>query len=62
MRCEVQRGMVVRNAEFMPEKRIEFSAGIHLGDVVLQKGDDLMGVNIAACGALAKRSEGASVS
>jgi class 3 adenylate cyclase len=31
MRCEVQRGMVVRNAEFMPQKRIEFSAGIHLG-------------------------------
>jgi hypothetical protein len=37
MRCEVQRGMVVRNAEFVPEKRIEFSTGIHLGDVVLQE-------------------------
>jgi hypothetical protein len=23
--------MVVRNAEFMPQKHIEFSAGIHLG-------------------------------
>ena len=62
MQCEVQRGTVVRNGEFMPGERIEFSAGIHLGDAVVQKGDDLMGVNIAACGALAKRSEGASVS
>jgi TolB-like protein/class 3 adenylate cyclase/Flp pilus assembly protein TadD len=51
-RCaiEVQRAMTVRNADFMPEKRIEFRVGIHLGDVVVQEDGDLMGdgVNIAA--------------
>ncbi|HKW52710.1 MAG TPA: adenylate/guanylate cyclase domain-containing protein [Stellaceae bacterium] len=52
VRCslEVQRGMAVRNADFMPEKRIEFRIGIHLGDVVVQPDGDLLGdgVNIAA--------------
>jgi class 3 adenylate cyclase len=42
--------MTVRNADFMPEKRIEFRVGIRLGDVVVQEDGDLMGnrVNIAA--------------
>jgi adenylate cyclase len=52
VRCslEVQRGMAVRNADFMPEERIEFRMGIHLGDVIVQPDGDLLGdgVNIAA--------------
>src|SRR5215471_14813949 len=47
---EVQRAMVERNAEVVPDKRIEFRIGIHLGDVVEESDGDLMGdgVNIAA--------------
>jgi adenylate cyclase len=47
---EVQRAMVERNAEVAPERRIEFRIGIHLGDVVEEADDDLMGdgVNIAS--------------
>jgi adenylate cyclase len=47
---EVQRAMVERNAEVVPDKRIEFRVGIHLGDVVEESDGDLMGdgVNIAA--------------
>ena len=52
VRCavEVQRGMSVRNADFVPEKRIEFRVGINLGDVMVEGSGDLMGdgVNIAA--------------
>lgn len=52
VRCslEVQRGLAVRNADFMSEKRIEFRIGIHLGDVMVQSDGDLLGdgVNIAA--------------
>src|SRR5215475_10179896 len=35
VRCaiEVQNGMVERNAGLLPERRIEFRVGIHLGDV-----------------------------
>ncbi|WP_179214200.1 winged helix-turn-helix domain-containing protein, partial [Paraburkholderia caledonica] len=51
VRCslEVQRGMAVRNADFIPENRIEFRIGIHLGDVMVQPDGDLLGdsVNIA---------------
>ena len=51
VRCaiEVQHAMVERNAG-VPEKRIEFRIGIHLGDVVEETDGDLMGdgVNIAA--------------
>ena len=51
-RCaiDVQRAMTIRNADFMPEKRIEFRVGIHLGDVMVESDGDLMGdgVNIAA--------------
>ena len=52
VRCaiEVQTGMVKRNAGVAPDKRIEFRIGIHLGDVVEEADEDLMGdgVNIAA--------------
>src|SRR6516164_6242534 len=47
---ENQRAMAERNAEVMPDKRIEFRIGIHVGDVVEESDGDLMGdgVNIAA--------------
>src|SRR6202158_442914 len=52
VRCalEVQQAMVERNAGVVPDKRIEFRIGIHLGDVVEESDGDLMGdgVNIAA--------------
>jgi adenylate cyclase len=52
VRCaiEVQNGMVERNAGLLPERRIEFRVGVHLGDVVEESDGDLMGdgVNIAA--------------
>jgi TolB-like protein/class 3 adenylate cyclase len=52
VRCavEMQNGMLERNAGLPPERRIEFRAGVHLGDVVEESDGDLMGdgVNIAA--------------
>ena len=52
VRCavEVQNAMVERNAGVVPDRRIEFRIGIHLGDVVEEADGDLMGdgVNIAA--------------
>jgi adenylate cyclase len=52
VRCavETQSGMAERNAGVMPERKIEFRIGIHLGDVVEEADGDLMGdgVNIAA--------------
>ena len=52
VRCalEVQRGMTARNANVVPDKRIDFRVGIHLGDVMVESDGDLMGdgVNIAA--------------
>ena len=47
---EIQRAMVERNAGVVPDKRIDFRIGIHLGDVVEESDGDLMGdgVNIAA--------------
>ena len=51
VRCaiDVQRGMAQRNAGLVPEQRIDFRVGIHVGDVVVD-GSDLLGdgVNIAA--------------
>jgi adenylate cyclase len=51
VRCavEVQRGMAERNAGTPTEKRIEFRAGINLGDVIAER-DDIFGdgVNVAA--------------
>ncbi len=37
VRCsvDIQRGMAVRNGDFVPEKQIEFRIGIHLGDVMV---------------------------
>jgi TolB-like protein/class 3 adenylate cyclase len=52
VRCaiQLQNGMVERNADLPPERRIEFRIGVHLGDVVEESDGDLMGdgVNIAA--------------
>src|ERR1700757_5076341 len=52
VRCavEVQTGLIERNAGLLPERRIEFRVGIHVGDVVEESDGDLMGdgVNIAA--------------
>jgi adenylate cyclase len=52
VRCaiEVQNVMVERNAGLLPDRRIDFRVGIHLGDVVEESDGDLMGngVNIAA--------------
>ncbi len=52
VRCaiEMQIGMVERNEEVAPKKRIVFRVGAHLGDVVEEADGDLMGdgVNIAA--------------
>jgi adenylate cyclase len=47
---DVQRAMVIRNANFAAEKRIEFRIGIHVGDVMVESDGDLRGdgVNIAA--------------
>jgi adenylate cyclase len=51
MRCavDVQRGMVERNVEVPPDRRIEFRVGINLGDIIID-GDDIYGdgVNVAA--------------
>jgi hypothetical protein len=51
VRCavEVQRGMVERNLDTPPERRIEFRVGINLGDIIVE-GDDIFGdgVNVAA--------------
>jgi adenylate cyclase len=43
VRCaiEVQNGMLERNAGLLPERRIEFRMGIHLGDVVEESDGDL---------------------
>jgi adenylate cyclase len=51
MRCstEIQRGMVVRNATVLEDKRIEFRVGINVGDIIIDGGDIFGdGVNIAA--------------
>src|SRR3954451_1218085 len=41
MRCatEVQRGMIDRNADDEPERRIRLRIGINLGDVIAEEGD-----------------------
>src|SRR5271166_570659 len=52
VRCaiEVQNSMLERNAGLPAERRIDFRIGVHLGDVVEETDNDLMGdgVNIAA--------------
>ena len=44
LRCiiEIQRNMRVRNAEVPQEKRIEFRAGLNVGDIIID-GDDIYG-------------------
>jgi class 3 adenylate cyclase len=51
LRCatEVQLGMIERNVDVAREKRIEFRAGVNVGDIILDEGDIYGdGVNIAA--------------
>jgi adenylate cyclase len=51
VRCavEMQRGMVERNADTPPERRIELRVGINLGDVIAEEHDIFGdGVNVAA--------------
>jgi adenylate cyclase len=51
LRCatEMQAGMVERNADVPPDRRIEFRVGINMGDVVVEDGDTFGdGVNVAA--------------
>jgi len=45
----IQRAMALRNADWPPDRRIEFRIGINLGDVIVD-GEDLYGdgVNVAA--------------
>jgi len=45
----IQRGMASRNADVPQERRIDFRAGINIGDVIVE-GDDIYvdGVNVAA--------------
>src|SRR5271165_6112733 len=51
VRCavEIQRGMVERNVQVEPTKRIELRMGINVGDII-KDGDDIFGngVNVAA--------------
>src|ERR1700686_5621388 len=51
MRCAIegQCGMVERNADLPPGKRIEFRVGINVGDIIIDSGDIYGdGVNVAA--------------
>jgi adenylate cyclase len=51
LRCaiEIQRGMLVRNADVPQERRIEFRVGINVGDIIIDGGDIYGdGVNVAA--------------
>ncbi len=51
VRCavDVQRGMIDRNADVPPDKRIEFRVGVHVGDIIEDDGDIFGdGVNVAA--------------
>ena len=46
---EIQRALAKRNADILPERRIELRIGIHVGDVVHREGDVYGdGVNIAS--------------
>ena len=46
---EIQRGMIARNAQVLPDQRMEFRIGINVGDVITD-GTDIFGdgVNVAA--------------
>jgi len=46
---EIQRALAKRNADILPDRRIEVRIGIHIGDVVHRAGDVYGdGVNIAS--------------
>jgi class 3 adenylate cyclase len=48
VRCavEIQHGMIERNSDLPPERRIEFRIGIYLGDVVEETSGDLTGDSV----------------
>jgi adenylate cyclase len=51
LRCpvEMQRGMILQNADVSPDTRIEFRIGIHVGNIIFDDNDIFGdGVNIAA--------------
>ena len=51
VRCavDIQRGMIERNADVPPDRRIQFRIGINIGDIIIDEGDIYGdGVNIAA--------------
>jgi TolB-like protein/class 3 adenylate cyclase/Tfp pilus assembly protein PilF len=51
VRCavDIQRGMIARNADVPPDRRIEFRMGINVGDIINDGGDIYGdGVNLAA--------------
>ena len=58
---EVQRGLIKRNADCTPDKRIEFRMGIHIGDVMVQPDGDLLGDSINIAARLQTLAEPASV-
>src|SRR5271155_5227056 len=51
VRCavDIQRAMLARNADSLPDKKIEFRVGINVGDIIVD-GEDIFGdgVNVAA--------------
>jgi adenylate cyclase len=46
VRCslELQRAVAARNAEIIPDKRLEFRIGIHVGDVMVQPNGDVWAI------------------
>lgn len=51
VRCavDIQRGMIVRNADLAQDRRIEFRIGVNVGDIIIDGGDIFGdGVNVAA--------------
>jgi class 3 adenylate cyclase len=51
LRCaiDIQRGMTERNAQFVPEQRIEFRMGIDVGDIIIDgRSIHGEGINVAA--------------
>src|SRR5215831_16295463 len=51
VRCavDIQRGMLARNAEVAPDRRIQFRIGINVGDIISDDNDIYGdGVNVAA--------------
>ena len=53
---EIQREMRMRNAEIPPEKRIEFRAGLNVGDIIID-GDDIYGDGVTVAARLENLAE-----